>query len=116
MGRFLWIFLPLIIYAGNPKGETIYITKGCYGCHGTKGEGIGDYPKLAGKAVEALIEKLHRLQRGIGQTSKRDLMIPFAKGLSEAEIQAVSHYLSHIDQDSAKEPEVADEYLGGFGS
>ncbi|RUM45720.1 MAG: hypothetical protein DSY46_02165 [Hydrogenimonas sp.] len=116
MGRLLSIFLPLIIYAGSPKGETIYITKGCYGCHGTKGEGIGDYPKLAGKPAKALIEKLHRLQRGIGETSKRNLMIPFAKDLSEAEIQAVSHYLSQINQNRSKEPEVADEYLGGFGS
>jgi len=69
-------------------GEKIYMTKGCYDCHGTK---------------------------GIGQTSKRDLMIPFAKALSKKEIEEVSKYLSLINT-SDKGEDIADEYLGGFGS
>jgi len=42
------------------------------------GEGIGTYPKLAGKSATLLIERLNKLKKGIGQTSKRDLMIPLS--------------------------------------
>ncbi|WOE71002.1 c-type cytochrome [Hydrogenimonas thermophila] len=115
MVRLLLLFMPFILLANENIGEKIYMTKGCYGCHGTKGEGIGTYPKLAGKPVTLLIEKLNKLKKGIGQTSKRDLMIPFAKALSKKEIEEVSKYLSLININDKGE-DIADEYLGGFGS
>ncbi|BDY12228.1 c-type cytochrome [Hydrogenimonas cancrithermarum] len=115
MGKFLWFFLPFALLAQS-EGETIYMTKGCYGCHGVKGEGIGNYPKLAGKPEAFLIDRLHKLKEGIGHTSKRDIMIPFAKALSEKEIRSVSGYLGRIDPSRDRKEDVADEYLGGFGS
>ena len=108
----LWL-LPLALTAS--EGEKIYMAMGCYGCHGVRGEGIGDYPRLGGRSAAYLIRKLHDLQKGIGHSSKRDLMIPFAKGLDESQIEAVSEYLSAIDP-HGEEEEVPEEILGGFGS
>ena len=115
MARLLLLFTPFMLLANENIGEKIYMTKGCYGCHGTKGEGIGTYPKLAGKSATLLIERLNKLKKGIGQTSKRDLMFPFAKALSKKEIEEVNKYLSLINV-SDKGEDIADEYLGGFGS
>jgi len=116
MIKLISLLIPAIILAQEGIGEKIYISNGCYGCHGTKGKGIGTYPKLAGKPSTYLIDRLEKLKRGIGQTSKRDLMIPFAKSLTKHEIEEVSKYLSNINKKKIKEEEVADEYLGGFGS
>jgi cytochrome c553 len=115
------LFLPLlfpIAFAAASEGEKIYMSKGCYGCHGVRGEGIGDYPKIAGRPAEYLMERLHDLQKGIGHTSKRDIMIPFAKALREKEIESVSEYLNRIDPhgDTGRGEDVPEEILGGFGS
>ena len=118
MGKLYFLLIPLIVFAEQREGEKIYMSMGCYGCHGVRGEGIGDYPKIGGKPAEYLKTKLHNLQKGIGYTSKRDLMIPFAKGLDERQIDAVSLYLSRIDPHSSTdgEEDVPDDILGGFGS
>ena len=116
MIKLISLLIPATILAQESIGEKIYISKGCYGCHGIKGEGIDTYPKLANKPFAYLIDRLEKLKRGIGQTSKRDLMIPFAKNLTKDEIEEVSKYLSNINKKKIKEEEVADEYLGGFGS
>ncbi|WP_457596488.1 c-type cytochrome [Hydrogenimonas sp.] len=106
--------LPALLFAA-PEGASLYMAKGCYGCHGTAGEGIGDYPAIAGRPQKELARKLHDLKRGIGYTSKRDMMIPFAKALSDEEIEALAHYLSRIDE-KREEEEVPPDILGGFGS
>ncbi len=100
---------------GAETGEKLYNTLGCYGCHGLNGEGIGTYPKLSGKSASYLQRQLHRLKKGIGQTSKRNLMIPFAKALSEAEIEALVHYLASRLEGRESE-DTPDDILGGMGS
>ncbi|WP_300367265.1 c-type cytochrome [Hydrogenimonas sp.] len=115
MGKLLWTLLLASLFALASEGEKIYMGMGCYGCHGVKGEGIGDYPKIGGKPIGYLVKKLHDLQQGIGYSSKRDMMIPFAKGLNEKQIKTVSHYLSTIDR-HGQEKDVPEEILGGFGS
>jgi cytochrome c553 len=107
----LWIAVTLTA----SEGERIYMSQGCYGCHGVRGEGIGDYPVVGGKPYAYLVKKLHALKRGIGHTSKRDLMIPFAKALDEEQVEAVSRYLSAIGE-KRDEEEVPPDVLGGFGS
>ena len=103
MGKLLLTAVLLPIFVLASEGEKIYMSMGCYGCHGIKGEGIGDYPKIGGKPTTYLVKKLHNLQNGIGYSSKRDMMIPFAKGLNDAQIDAVSRYLSRIDQHTPEE-------------
>ena len=95
MRKGVWILiLGVCMYGAGVDGGRIYMSKGCYGCHGTSGEGIGDYPRLACRNAKELLEKLERLKRGIGHTSKRDMMIPFAKVLSLQEMEAVTDFLS----------------------
>ena len=95
------------------EGEKIYMAKGCYGCHGTEAEGVNNYPRLACRSEADLLDKLHKLRRGIGHTDERDMMIPFAKALSEAQIKAVVKYLSRKCQESKEEEEFPEELLGG---
>ncbi|BDY13819.1 c-type cytochrome [Hydrogenimonas cancrithermarum] len=116
MVRYMF-FLALfaISISASSEGERLYMSKGCYGCHGTYGEGIGDYPKLAGREIDELADRLHALQRGIGHTSKRDMMIPFAKSLHESEIEAIAKYLSFQQPDISEDEslETPEEILGG---
>ncbi|WP_353662238.1 c-type cytochrome [Hydrogenimonas sp. SS33] len=107
--------LALLPLFGADKGEQIYMSKGCYGCHGTHGEGIGDYPRLAGRSQAELMRLLEQLKKGIGHTSKREMMIPFAQALDEAQMKAVTRFLSaqnpHAEEDeSLRTPE---DILGG---
>jgi len=103
------------IQAQVAAGEKVYMSKGCYGCHGTRGEGIGDYPVLAGRSEEDLMDKLRLLRQGEGHTAKRQLMIPFAKGLTEKEMAAVTAFLArqnpHAEEDESLE--TPEDILGG---
>ncbi|WP_201352850.1 c-type cytochrome [Hydrogenimonas urashimensis] len=113
---FLWMIgLALVPLFGAQNGEQIYMGKGCYGCHGTRGEGIGDYPRLAGRSRAELMRLLEQLKKGIGHTSKREMMIPFAKALDKAQMEAVTRYLSaqnpHAEEDESLE--TPEDILGG---
>ena len=99
---------------GAQEGERLYSAMGCYGCHGVHGEGLGSYPKLAGKPQSYLVQKLHRLKKGIGHTSKRNQMIPFAKALDETQIQAITRYLSRQLGEKRSEDETPYDIMGGM--
>ena len=64
----------------------------CAGCHGSKAEG-GVGPNLNAQTASDVADKLTRYKAGeqIGPMSA--MMNPIAKGLSEADIKAVSEYV-----------------------
>ncbi len=94
-------------------GEKIYISMGCYGCHGVSGEGVNDFPKLAGKPAGYLAERLKELKKGIGHTSRKEMMVPYAKALDSIQIEAVSAFLSVADTENMENMEVPEDVLGG---
>ncbi len=98
---------------GTKEGERIYMAKGCYGCHGTEAEGVNNYPRLACRSEGDLLDKLHKLRRGVGHSAEREMMIPFAKALSDAQMRAVVKYLSRKCEESEEEEEFPEELLGG---
>ncbi len=95
-------------------GEKIYISMGCYGCHGVSGEGVNDFPRLAGRPAGYLAERLRELKMGSGYTPKKEMMVPYAKALDERQIEAVSAFLSSVGSHNPEELEVPEDILGGI--
>lgn len=75
------------------SGEKVYST--CVGCHGAQGEG-GVGPKLAGQAVDAVVDKLQRYKAGEQVGPLTGMMAPMASGLSDADMQAVAEYVNQL--------------------
>jgi cytochrome c553 len=72
-------------YAGN-----------CLGCHGREGAGQGVFPKLAGKPAAELAAKLRDYRAGKTVGSQSATMMPFAKALTDVEIDALAAYLAGL--------------------
>ncbi len=94
-------------------GEKIYISMGCYGCHGVSGEGVNDFPKLSGRPAGYIAERLRELKKGIGHTPRKEMMVPYAKALDNRQIEAVSAFLSSAGSQSPEDLEVPEDILGG---
>jgi cytochrome c553 len=68
----------------------------CTGCHGERGEGTANLPRLAGQVAPYLAKQL----RNFGsreRTSLNSAMHTIAARMTEAEILAVAEYLSGLD-------------------
>ena len=93
--------LVLTINAGSAvsgdvaAGEARYGVN-CFICHGQKGKGMASYPKLAGKPVPYLIEKLEAYRAGTRIGPNSDLMIMNAEPLTDDEIANLAAYLSSV--------------------
>ena len=68
----------------------------CFICHGQNGKGMASYPKLAGKPVPYLIEKLEAYRAGTRIGPNSDLMIMNAEPLTDDEISNLAAYLSSV--------------------
>lgn len=87
------------------SGETLAQQGGgsvpaCMSCHGAQGEGnpAAGFPALAGLSSAYLVKQLHDLANGSRQNA---IMGPMAKGLTDAQIQAVASYYSGLKPTSA---------------
>ncbi len=83
-------------------GKNLYFEKGCNGCHGIKAEGMNDYPSLANRAKGFLSYKLKSFRKGEATNQQAQMMIAFAKPLSDKDIDALSTFL-HDFVDEQKE-------------
>jgi len=101
----LLFFLFTTLYSQSAlyeKGRELYFEKACNGCHGVKAEGMTNYPSLANRAKGFLTFKLKNYRKGIVQTQAQQMMISFAKPLSDEDIDALTSYL-HDFIDEQKE-------------
>ena len=116
--------LPLFLLAAtlNAKeplyrtGEGLYFEKGCNGCHGTKAEGMTGYPGLANRAKGFLAYKLRRFRDKISDNQQQEMMIPFAANLSDAEIEALTAFLSDYRDEQTERYDSSYEPWGDGGS
>jgi len=103
----LFIFFTLFALfssADNYKdGETLYFQKGCNSCHGITGAGMNTYPKLSNMPKEYLIKKLLHYKNDVIKRMQANLMIPFAKPLSQKDIELISYFLSNWHEDKELE-------------
>ncbi len=67
--------------------------KGCYSCHGNKAEGVHKYPTLANRAKGFLAYKLKRFRSKHSDNQQQEMMIPFAVGLSDEDIENLTTFL-----------------------
>ena len=92
------LFLTFTVLFGEEstyeRGKILYFEKGCNGCHGTKAEGMATYPALANRAKGFLAYKLRRFRSEISDKQIQEMMIPFAKGLSDQQIEDLAYYLN----------------------
>jgi len=70
----------------------------CAGCHGARGQGIGDaaFPVIGGQEVKYLQNQLRAWRSGERTNSPAGVMNGVVKGLTDAEIEALAHYVSAL--------------------
>lgn len=100
--RLLGFLISFLFFVTNPgytlsgdieAGKTRY-SQNCGNCHGPAGMGLASYPKISGKEVPYLVDRLKTYRSGkkIGPNSA--LMIMMAGGLSDVEIANLAAYLN----------------------
>ena len=113
----LALLLSFTLYAADKqynRGEMLYFSKGCNGCHGPSAEGGSGVPKLAQKRQINLSHKLKSFRLGNVSSQSQEMMAQFALKLSDQEISDLTYFLSH--HKDANHEGVSSELLGGFGS
>ena len=93
---FCFVFLSLSshAFAGDAgAGEKRYAVN-CGNCHGPGGMGLASYPKISGKEVAYLTERLKTYRSGKKIGPNSDLMIMMAKPLTDVEIDNLAAYLA----------------------
>lgn len=111
------LFAPLL--AESPlyeQGKQLYFEKGCNGCHGIKAEGMTSYPALANRAKGFLRYKLERFRNKISDSQIQEMMIPFAKELSDAQIDALATFLNEFYDEQTEHYDIEFQTEGDGGS
>jgi len=109
------ITLALLLAASTTFGANIEIAESivkekCHLCHGEQGEASSAiYPRLAGQNKNYLVKQLKNFRDG---KRKSDTMNEMAKGLTDAQIEALAEYFS---SKPAKTHRVRDKALAAVG-
>lgn len=102
MRTFILILLTSLSLTASPsvydQGKKLYFEKGCNGCHGISAGGTSQYPALAFRRKAFLDYKLKEYRSKHGTTQLSQIMIPFALGLSDAQINALTTFFSEFKE------------------
>ena len=98
------------------KGKTLYFQNGCSNCHGSRGEGTGNYPLLANKPKGFLSYKLETFRKGVADSARQEMMIGFAAALTDAQIDAITTFLSDFHDAQTERYDTEYETWGDGGS
>lgn len=103
MRAFVLLFMSttFLLASAYDQGKKLYFEKGCNGCHGISAGGSGQYPALAYRRKPFLIDKLKGYRSKQGTTQLSQMMIPFALGLSDVQIDALTTFFSQYNETSA---------------
>ena len=88
-----FVFNNKVLAGDITAGEARY-AQNCGNCHGPAGMGLASYPKLKGKEVSYLVDKLKTYRAGTKIGPNSDLMIMMAQPLSDVEIANLAAYLN----------------------
>lgn len=120
MRYILFTFLLILSLHGDDtaygKGEKLYFSKGCNGCHGTNASGINEYPSLANRAKGFLIYKLKKYRNGEISNQQALLMTPYAGSLNDEEIDLITTFLHEYVDNSTDRYDDSYETHGDGGS
>jgi len=96
----LFISTTLLLASTYEEGKKLYFEKGCNGCHGITAGGSAQYPALAYRRKPFLVDKLKGFRAKKGSTQLSQMMIPFALGLSDTQIDALTTFFSEFKEGS----------------
>ena len=74
------------------EGGELY-KKQCRSCHGPTAKGMASYPRLAGKPLEYLVQRLEQYRAGKKLGPNTPLMAPRAKKLSDDDIANIANFI-----------------------
>lgn len=80
---------PPVGATGIPKQATA-----CHGCHGTRGEGVGSFPPLAGIGVSEFVELMNEYKSG---ERASPMMTTLAQTLSDEDIRILANYYAGLE-------------------
>lgn len=117
MLKFALFCIPILLFgASDPyqSGKKLYFAKGCSGCHGISAGGTNQYPPLAYRRKPFLMSKLKNFRAKKGDTQQSQMMIPFAMGLSDQEIDLITTFLSEFHENKSNyKPDMSTRGDGG---
>ena len=99
------VLVPLSLFCASPQyedGKRLYKQNGCFGCHGQNLEGLHSYPYLANRAKGYMKYKLERFRAKLSDNQQQEMMIPFAVGLSDKDIENLAIYMNEFVPEDAK--------------
>ena len=80
------------------EGKSLYNKSGCRTCHGVDGKKpLPGYPRVAGQKSTYIAEQLRDIRDGARTNGRARMMVPFAKRLDDAKIDAVADFLSQVN-------------------
>ena len=80
----------------SKKGAQAAVGRRCASCHTDSFAGTKGVARLAGQREEYLVKALHDYKSGVRSGGSMAVMADVAYPLSEEEITALAHYLSHL--------------------
>ncbi len=81
-------------HSGDVEAGKSRYAQNCGNCHGPGGMGLASYPKLSGKEIAYLVDKLKTYRAGTRIGPNSDLMIMMAQPLTDNEIDNLAAYLA----------------------
>ncbi|MCP3663558.1 MAG: cytochrome c [Gammaproteobacteria bacterium] len=84
--------------AAASPGATLYVAKGCAGCHGADAKSpiMPVYPKIAGQSMEYIDFQMKAIKDGSRANGQSVVMKGIMAGVSEADIAALAEYLGAL--------------------
>ncbi|MCP3687641.1 MAG: c-type cytochrome [Gammaproteobacteria bacterium] len=88
--------LSLGLPAHSEDGATLYLTRGCIGCHGVGGNApvAPNYPKIGMQNKQYTINQLKSFKSASRTNGMAALMTGMAAALTDADIELLADYLS----------------------
>jgi cytochrome c553 len=81
------------------KGKDAYLKGGCTTCHGVSGlKPLASYPIIGGMKKEYLALQMQEIRAGTRASGKIKLMMPFAKKLTDDQIELIATFLSQVER------------------
>jgi cytochrome subunit of sulfide dehydrogenase len=80
--------------AQTTPSEGRLLASNCFQCHGMTGR--GGFEEIAGKSRTEIYSKLKEMQRIQPGSGDHNIMIPHAKGYTDAQLRKISEYFAQI--------------------
>ena len=82
------------VHSGDISAGEARYAQNCGNCHGPGGMGLASYPKISGKEIPYLKDRLETYRAGTKIGPNSSLMIMMAQPLSDVEIANLAAYLN----------------------